>query len=265
MAYRRSPSPERWRALFSRWAVTGGRRGFAAAAALGEGMLALLYPPVCAVCDTPITGPGALRAGVCRSCLDAMPLNRESDPSAAAVSVIETGFPVAAAGEYGGPLREAVHLLKYARRDDLSRPLGALLNDLLARLERERCGAWKRPRLLVPVPLHPARERWRGYNQSRLLAAVVARRFGIPLAPARALRRCWRTGTQTGRGAEVRRERMRGAFRAGWRRGLAGKRVLLVDDVVTTGATLEACAAALLDAGSGPVSALVLARTPRKR
>lgn len=230
-----------------------------------EGLLALLYPPMCAVCDSPLTEWRLPRPGFCRRCLDAMPLIRESDPESAALTTVEAGFPVAAAGEYGGPLRDAVHLLKYARRDDLARPLAALMGDLLARLERERDGAWKRPRLLVPVPLHPARERRRGYNQAQLLAVRLSRRFGIPLAPRRALRRRWRTSPQIGRGVERRRENMRGAFRAGWRKGLKGKRVLLVDDVITTGATLEACADALRAAGAGPVTGLVLARTPKKR
>lgn len=234
----------------------------AAAWFLAEGFLTLLYPPVCAVCNTSITGRGVLRAGFCGSCLSSMPLPR-SAPLATAVAAVEAGFPVAAAGEYGGPLREAVHLLKYSRRDDLARPLAALMGDLVVRLERERGGAWKRSRILVPVPLHPSRERRRGYNQARLLAARLSGRLGIPLAPRRALRRRRRTGSQTGRGAELRREIMQGAFRAGWRKGLAGKPVLLVDDVITTGATLEACAKALREAGSGEVTGLVLARTPR--
>lgn len=229
-----------------------------------EGLLALLYPAVCAVCDSPLADWHLPRQGFCRNCLDAMPLTRESDPEAAAVASVEAGFPVAAVGKYGGPLRDAVHLLKYARRDDLARPLAALMGDLLARLERQRGGAWKRSRLLVPVPLHPARERRRGYNQAQLLAVRLSRRFGIPLAPRRALRRCGRTAPQTGRGVERRRENMRGAFRAGWQKGLRGKRVLLVDDVITTGATLEACAAALRAAGCGEVTGVVLARTPKK-
>ena len=242
-----------------------GQASAAATTVLVESALALLYPPACAVCDKPLAGRGGLRAGFCCRCLAAMPLVRETDPPGAAVALAEAGFPVAAAGEYGGPLRDAVHLLKYSRRDDLARPLAALMGDLVIRLERERGGAWTRSRLLVPVPLHPARERQRGYNQARLLAVRLSRRFGIPLAPGRALRRRWRTVPQTGRGADRRRENMRGAFRAGWRKGLAGKRVLLVDDVITTGATLEACAAALRAAGAGPVTGLVLARTPKKK
>lgn len=240
-----------------------GGKSAAAAALLAEGFLALLYPPICAVCDTPRRGRGVLRAGFCGDCLAAMPLPRTA-PLAAAVASVEAGFPVAAAGEYGGPLREAVHLLKYSRRDDLARPLAALMGDLMIRLECERDGAWKRPRVLIPVPLHPSRERQRGYNQARLLAERLSRRFGVPLAPRRALRRRRRTGSQTGRGAERRREKICGAFRAGWRKGLAGKPVLLVDDVITTGATLEACAKALRVAGAGPVTGLVLARTPKR-
>lgn len=235
-----------------------------AAVSLAEGFLALLYPPVCAVCRSPIPGPGVLRAGFCGPCLAAM-IPPRTTPLAAAVSWAETGFPVAAAGEYHGPLQQAVQRLKYARRDDLARPLAALMGDLMVRLERERDGTWVRPGLLIPVPLHPARERRRGYNQARLLAALLSRRSGIPLAPRRALRRKRRTGSQTGRTVKQRRDKMLGAFRAGWSSGLAGKRVLLVDDVVTTGATLKACADALRAAGAGPITGLVLARTPKKK
>jgi ComF family protein len=242
---------------------SAGKGALTAATICLESILALLYPPVCAVCDTPMAG-GGLRAGFCCCCLSAMPLVREADPPGAAVTMVEAGFPVAAAGEFGGPLRDAIHLLKYSRRDDLARPLAALMGDLVSRLERERGGRWKRSRLLVPVPLHPARERQRGYNQARLLADRLSRRFGIPLAPRRALRRRWRTSSQTGRGADCRRENMRGAFRAGWHKGFEGKRVLLVDDVITTGATLEACAHTLRAAGAGPVTGLVLARTPKR-
>jgi len=193
-----------------------------------------------------------------------MPLARGPRQLAHAISTMEAGFPVAAAGEYGGPLRDAIHRFKFARRDDLARPLVDMMADLVAGLERRRGGVWRRPVLIVAVPLHPARERRRGYNQSRLLAVRLSTRLGIPVAPPRALRRRWRTPAQTGRGARRRQENMAGAFQGGWRRGLAGRRVLLVDDVMTTGATLRACAAALREAGAGPVTGLVLARTPKR-
>ena len=243
--------------------------GFAAGTAavltwLARAVLWLLYPPHCALCEQVLTGPGALRAGFCTGCLDAMPLARGPRQLARSVTTVETGFPVLSAGEYGGPLREAIHVFKFGRRDDLARPLAGMMADLVAGLERRRGGVWRRPAIIVPVPLHPARERWRGFNQSRLLAARLSTRLGIPLAPPRALRRRWRTPSQTGRGVRRRQENMSGAFRAGWRRGLAGRRILLVDDVMTTGATLRACAAALDDAGAGKVTGLVLARTTKR-
>jgi ComF family protein len=110
------------------------------------------------------------------------------------------------------------------------------------------------------VPLHPVKRRERGYNQSALLAAGLARRLGKPVLGARSLRRIRRTPSQTHLTAKERRTNVWGAFEAGRGNDWKGKRVLLVDDVMTTGATVNACARAILDAGAASVEVVTVAR-----
>ena len=154
-------------------------------------------------------------------------------------------------GAYAGTLRELIHLFKYGGMRRLARPLGDLL---AAALPRDR-----QFDAVTAVPLH-WRKRWRrGFNQSELLARVIARRRGIPLI--RALRRGSATPAQAGLSHAQRRENVAAAFRA--RRGVAGLRILLIDDVMTTGATAGACARALKKAGAQSVSLAALARVDR--
>lgn len=112
--------------------------------------------------------------------------------------------------------------------------------------------------LVIPVPLHPSRQKARGYNQAGLLAAVLARHAQLPVNE-RDLVRTRATMPQVGLGAEERKANVRHAF--AWNGNhLEGTRVLLIDDVCTTGATLDACASALRQAGANSVWALTLAR-----
>ena len=114
------------------------------------------------------------------------------------------------------------------------------------------------PDVIAPVPLHGRRERERGYNQSSLLAREVSRRAGI--GSAQALRRTRDTPSQTAMSIEERRRNVDGAFECAG--DVRGRRVLLVDDVVTTGATMSACAATLKAAGATRVWGLAFARQP---
>jgi ComF family protein len=115
--------------------------------------------------------------------------------------------------------------------------------------------------VVVPVPLHPARLAERGYNQAALLGAAAAAELGVPLL-ARGLARTRDTPQQARLDRAARRANVAGAFRA--RARLRGKRVVLVDDVATTGSTLAACTRALLDAGAASVTALVVARAEHR-
>lgn len=158
-----------------------------------------------------------------------------------------------AAGEYDGALRDIIHAFKYDGRRGLARPLGRLA-------AAEADGVLGGAQYVVPVPLHPLRRLRRGFNQ----AEDLARELGLPLANV-----LWRhrmTAPQTGLHASARRRNVRGAFTLSplWSRrrqsALEGGVVVLVDDVRTTGATLNACAEVLLEAGVREVRALTLAR-----
>jgi ComF family protein len=152
---------------------------------------------------------------------------------------------------FSGVLQEAIHHLKYRNVKGLARPLG----DLLA----NQFQATSIPAdIIVPVPLHKERERERGYNQAALLASRLAQRAALPIAD-RALERVRRTPPQVGLSARERWANMAGAFRCAGS-DLRGRRVLLVDDVCSTGATLSACAQASRDGGAVAIYALTLAR-----
>jgi competence protein ComFC len=211
----------------------------------GQGLLDLLYPPRCVVCREP--GPERLCV-VCRGAiLPAEPPLRHGSRLAGRACV----------GVYAGPLREAVLRLKFHDRRALARDLGGLLAVCL----EERWEAWQ-PEALVPVPIHPRRRRERGYNQSELLAAVVGERCGLPVRDA--LERVRDTLPQVDLTREDRQHNVCGAFKP--RAGAApGRRAVLIDDVQTTGATLEEAAHALLAAGAHAVYALTLCWEGRVR
>ncbi|MBI2873630.1 MAG: ComF family protein [Firmicutes bacterium] len=154
---------------------------------------------------------------------------------------------IISAGRYEGTLSQALHLFKYASRRDLAQPLGALLAGAV-----ERAGLHRLPSLLVPVPLHPTRLAWRGYNQAALLAEAVA--ATLPgLTVNECLERRINTRTQIGLGGPERRANVREAFRMRGGGQARGRPVILVDDIWTTGSTMEECARVLKRWGSGPV------------
>lgn len=206
------------------------------AGSLVHAALDLLFPPRCLTC-------GALAPPFCDAC------RAEIRP---APEPLPAPYPAAAlhcVGLHGGSLRRAVLRLKYDHRTALAAPLAGLLAEALARTGVPPADG------IVPVPLHWTRRLERGFNQSELLAARLARHLGVPVVPA--LRRLRPTRAQARLGAGARAQNVAGAFRA--RTGaLPGPALLLVDDVCTTGGTLVACAEALLSAGARRVTAVTV-------
>ncbi len=217
-------------------------------------LLDLAYPPRCAACREPSGGdpfcstcaqalleapPGCLRCGLpgpelaCGACLAAPP----------------AFDAVLAGGLYGGPLAEAIRGLKYQGRAAAARPLGGWL----AGRVRLPAGA-----LVVPLPLARRRRLERGYDQAALLAGHLARAAGARVS-RRALRRVRETPPQVGRTRAARAANVAGAFRAEPSQ-VAGLDLVLVDDVVTTGATADAAAEALRRAGARSITVVALAR-----
>jgi ComF family protein len=206
-------------------------------------LLSLVAPPLCLSCGAaaPIHQP------LCRECLgDLRWLSFEQPPGA--------GVPVWAAVGYEGPARALVRALKF-------RAAVGLVDAMAAQMAANAPPALLEGRALVPVPMHRARRRRRGFNQAEELAGALARRCGLLVADCLERTSGGARSSQVGRGREERLDALEGSVRM--RAGApVPLRALLVDDVVTTGSTLAACAAALADAGVREVGAVVYARTP---
>jgi ComF family protein len=243
---------------------------------LGQGMttwataaLDLLYPSLCPVCDLAL-GPGR-RDPLCRGCWTAV--ERIEPPGCRTCGLpfpsFDRGLPAVpplchacaaappafdyarAAGAYAGALRDALHAFQFGGKRILARPLGDLV--------LEQCGGLLGPHVdaLVAVPLTRARERERGFNQAALLASHLATASGLPDKP-RWLSRRHGTRSQTELTADERRANVAGAFAASPR--VAGAHVVVVDDILTTGATVGECARALRGAGARAVGVVAVAR-----
>jgi len=203
----------------------------------------LVAPSRCAACDSVVRRLAAF----CPAC--AATVERAAPPS--------DDEPIAAFA-YGGALAVAITRMKYDRRPDLARPLGHLFANALATRVTTLEGA-----LVVPVPLHPMRLAERGFNQSALLARHACAHLGGDFSP-RALVRVRDTGRQASLDRAGRLRNVDDAFLARRPERVEGRRVLLVDDVTTTGATLRACAQALRNAGALEVASAVVARAHRE-
>jgi ComF family protein len=166
------------------------------------------------------------------------------------------------AGVYDKVLMDAIHCLKYNGKIQLARPLGVLLFIIFCRYWNEN-----RPNLIIPVPLHNKKIRRRGFNPSSLLVrewAAITRALedghsGIPVSEDILLRTRW-TKSQTGLGRKERSKNIKNAFSVNETSRINGKKILLIDDVYTTGATAKECAKVLLNAGASHVDVLTLAR-----
>lgn len=203
------------------------------------GTIAPLTRSRCAHCDRPFASPVATAYSpghVCQSCAERPPSYTRA----------WTLYP------YLAPLRDAVCLLKYRGKVGLASPLARLMIDRLPPLPALD--------LIIPVPLHPRRLREREFNQSLLLADRIGRHLNVPVSFTD-LARILPSPAQTTLSRKGRLKNLRGAFAVGEPESVGGKRILLIDDVFTTGATVNECAKSLRKAGAGDVFVLTLART----
>ncbi|MEK6336644.1 MAG: ComF family protein [Acidobacteriota bacterium] len=243
------------------------------ASQLYDAALALVYPQACAVCGDSVD---SRHDGVaCETCWNATQIFTDDDTlcwkcgafTAAAVSKHRRGrvrcgkcddlaFTAArACGFYEGALRASILELK--RQPQVGRRLTRLM---FAAMQREPLHSVN---LIISVPLHPSRERERGFNQAALLGRELARLSHLPLDDHSVVRRVQTERHRAGMDSVARRQSVAGAFAVRQPDSIAGRRVLLVDDVFTTGATVSACAAVLKDAGAEDVFVLTLARPER--
>lgn len=211
-------------------------------------MLDLLYPPRCAGC-------GEFGAGAwCAACSAKTTWFDARSRVKAFALESESALYVLSAGLFAEPLRDAIHAFKYDDQPQLAQVFAEYMIEVWL-------ASGFVADVLAPVPLHPTRQRERGFNQSELLARHISRALGIP-EHARALARTRRTKQQAQLSAdahEARQQNVRGAFTAAPQL-VNGKQIVLIDDVLTTGATLCECANALYRAGALHVTALTLAR-----
>jgi len=197
----------------------------------------LVRPPMCPRCGLPIPsgdGEGYL-CGPCLSDRWYFEFHRTS-------------------GLYEGALREAIHRFKYEGAFPLIRVLADLLQPTLRTLSQDYPVD-----VMVPVPLHIRRLRERGFNQALLLAKELSRRTGVPYAE-RALKKVKDTPVQIALKKKERKKNLKGAFQVKDQKAIQGKAVVLVDDVYTTGATVNECSRALLKGGATRVAVLTVAR-----
>jgi len=224
-----------------------------------RGILDLCFPPAtsCALCGARLPSPVRPCDAICETCWSSLPGIKRNFPPIARhaptgdASTAPQPIPrMRAAGFYRGNLKRAIWGLKYGGQQHLCEPLGALMARAAADIMPADA--------IVPVPLHRLREQSRGFNQALLMARVVARLSGSVVAAGK-LTRARETLPQSSLKPEERRRNVEGAFQIRPPGALAGRRVILVDDVFTTGSTVRECAKTMLACGAVSVDILVCA------
>ena len=233
----------------SRWQVA--QRFFVSVA---RGLLDFVYPPYCVLCEERLAPDDAL---VCKRCWDGLPrLTRGLKPGAHFSREEEKIYFATslAVWQYDNQVEQIIHLMKYDRKKSLAKRLGAAMGEVLLGNE-----PYARAACLVPVPLHKAKLRERGYNQSLLLCEEISAATRLPIVE-NTLQRIRYTKPQATLGAEERIKNVDQAFAVKQKERIAGRVCILVDDVVTTGCTVNACARELRGAGASEVLVLTAAR-----
>jgi ComF family protein len=232
-----------------------------------KGLIDLIFPPLCAFCGTPLAEDD--RGEICLGCLRSVRFISPPICPKCGVPFVSKSVEdhlcgqclrgkwhfgsARALGLYEGPLREAIHALKYEGKAFLAKPLVGLLDRGYPFMDY---GSYD---LVVPVPLHPKRLRERGFNQALVLARVIGRREGIPCTGF-VLRKTRSSAPQIDLSPREREKNVKGSFSVTGPAKVRGKRVLLIDDVMTTGSTVNECARELLKAGAVEVDVFTLAR-----
>lgn len=218
--------------------------------------LNLFFPEVCAGCGNSLFKN---EIAICTACIYRIPYtNFYSDPENLVVKQLRGRFPFVRAHALlyftkGGTVQNMIHELKYNNRPEVGYRLGELYGAALIKDPE-----WIEPDLIVPIPLHPKKLKKRGYNQAEHIAQGISAATGVR-ADSTLLIRKLETQTQTRKSRFDRYENMSSAFAVSEGRKVQNLHILLVDDVITTGATFEGCAYALLEAGGSKISIAALA------
>jgi ComF family protein len=230
-------------------------------------VLDVIFPPLCHVCRKFIPAAGELH--LCPDCRELMPpivsplcvrcgipfIGAGNDHVCGGCSTLPPRFDAArAALAYEGASRDLIHAFKYRNKTHLRRPLALLTIEMLSGFMRSR-----QPDLIMPVPLHRKKLASRGFNQALLLGEILSQRLEIPL-DRHNLRRIRWTEPQVNLAAGDRRANVKGAFAIRDPAPLIGCRVLLLDDVLTTGSTVDECGRVLKAAGASEVTVITVAR-----
>ena len=233
-----------------------------------KAFLDILFPPLCHVCRCYLSDPTdihlcngcrvkilAVRSPLCPIC--GVPFATENGidhPCGHCLTIRRPFAGARAAARFEGPMQDLIHRFKYGKKVHLSRPLALLTASALGDFQSAISAD-----CIVPVPLHHRRLRERGFNQSQLIGQILATRWKIPLS-VHNLRRIRWTNPQTGLSAAERERNIKGAFTVVAPDRLEGMRLLLLDDVYTTGSTVTECAKTLRHYGAKEVHVVTVAR-----